>query len=205
MELVYPQLLKSHGEHIRLPYAYKRYSSGRLGAYFIEIICYDEDRPTSRPYFLWGFALFRKEDESVVQRERVRFWSPNNWWIQVKTGDVSDSKRYDPVFLYRRAFQLAKYWYKVYAGRGYYIEKKDAWQLEPPEIKKPTSMYLGYEVKTGYPVCILEAYNNKEALVLFKKQYKTKGTQVNTRLLDRCVDYYLQNPKYSKMMRQLLT
>jgi len=204
MELVNPSLLRSHGEHIRLPYAYKRYSSGRLGAYFIELICYDEDRPTSRPYFLWGFVLFTKDDESIVERERVRFWSPHNWFLCIKTGDVSDNRRYDPVFLYRRAFQIAKYWYKIYARRDYVVADEDLWQLEPPAIKKPTFLYLGYEVRTGYPICVLEAHNTKEALRMLKQQYKTKGTQVQTRLLDRCLDYYLEHPKYKKMMRKIL-
>lgn len=204
MELVYPQLLKSHGEHIRLPYAYKRYPSGRLGAYFIELICYDEDRPTSRPYFLWGFVLFTKDDESIVERERVRFWSPHNWFLCIKTGDVTDQRRYDPVFLYRRALQIAKYWYKIYARRGYVVLAQDSYELEPPAIKKPTYLYLGYEVVSGYPITILEAHNTKEALRLLKQQYKTKGTQVQTRLLDRCLSYYLEHPKYKKMMRLIL-
>lgn len=204
MELVHPQLLKSHGEHIRLPYAYKRYPSGRLGAYMIELICYDEDRPTSRPYFLWGFVLFAKDDETILERERLKFWSPHNWYLCVKTGDVTDQKRYDPVFLYRRALQIAKYWYKIYAKRGYIVEERDLWQLEPPAIKKPTHLYLGYETRTGYPITVLEAYNTKEALRILKQTYKTKGTQVQTRLLDRCLDYYLEHPKYKKMMRKIL-
>jgi hypothetical protein len=203
MELVYPQLLKSHGEHIRLPYAYKRYPSGRLGAYMIELICYDEDRPTSRPYFLWGFVYFAK-DEVTLERERLKFWSPHNWYLCVKTGDVTDQKRYDPVFLYRRALQIAKYWYKIYARRGYVVEERDLHELEPPAIKKPTHLYLGYETLTGYPITVLEAYNTKEALSLLKTTYKTKGTQVQTRLLDKCLDYYLEHPRYNKMMRQIL-
>ncbi len=202
MELVHPELLKSHGEHIRLPYAYKRYPSGRLGAYFIELICYNESRPTSRPYFLWGFVLFTKDDESVIERERVKFWSPHNWFLAVK--GVSDAYRYDPVYLYRRSFQIAKYWYKVYAKRGYIINPQDLHELEPPAIRKPTYLYLGYEVVTGYPITVIEAHNTREALSLLKQQYKTKGTKVATRLLDNCLDYYLEHPKYKKMMRQIL-
>lgn len=204
MELVYPQLLKSHGEHIRLPYAYKRYPSGRLGAYFIELICYDEDRPTSRPYFLWGFVLFAKDNEDNVERERLKFWSPHNWFLCLRKDDIANPRRYDPVFLYRRSYQIAKYWYKVYAKRGYIVEDRDLHLLEPPAIKKPTFLYLGYEVVTGYPITIIEAHNTKEALSLLKQMYKTKGTQVQTRLLDKCIDYYLEEPRYSKMMRQIL-
>lgn len=204
MELVIPQLLKSHGEHIRLPYAYKRYPSGRLGAYFIELICYDEDRPTSRPYFLWGFVLFTKDDEDIVERERVKFWIPHNWFLNLYKDDITNPKRYDPVFLYRRGIQIAKYWYKIYAKRGYVLDNADLHYLESPAIKKPTYVYLGYEVLTGYPICVLEAHNTKEACRLLKQQYKTKGTQVQTRLLDRVLDYYLEHPKYKKLMRKIL-
>lgn len=204
MELVFPQLLKSHGEHVRLPYAYKRYPSGRLGAYFIELICYDEDRPTSRPYFLWGFVLFAKDDDLTVERERVKFWSPHNWFLCLNKDDILNPRRYDPVFLYRRGLQVAKYWYKIYAKRGYVVEDRDLHYLEPPAIKKPTFIYLGYEVVTGYPITVIEAYNTKEALSSLKAQYKTKGTQVQTRLLDPVLDYYLEHPKYKKMMRQML-
>ena len=204
MELVIPQLLKSHGEHMRLPYAYKRYPSGRLGAYFIELICYDETRPTSRPYFLWGFVLFAKDDEEIVERERMKFWSPHNWHLCLYKDDITSLRRYDPVFLYRRGIQIAKYWYKIYAKRGYVVDDADLYQLEPPAIKKPTYVYLGYEVLTGYPICVLEAHNTKEACRSLKQQYKTKGTQVQTRLLDPMLDYYLEHPKYKKLMRKIL-
>lgn len=204
MEVVIPQLIKSHGEHIRLPYAYKRYESGRLGAYFLELICYNEDRPTSRPSFLWGFVLFKKDDESIVERQRYKLWVTPNWHLGLLKDDIWKKQRYDPVYLYRRSLHVAKYWYKIYAKRGYILPEEDWEVFTLPVLKKPTFLYLGYEVKTGLPITILEAYNRQDALNLLKKQYKTKGIQVATRLLDPVLDYYLEHPTYKKYMKKLL-
>ena len=199
MEAVIPQLIKSHGEHIRLPYAYKHFESGMVVGYFIEIICYDQSRPTSRPYFLWGFAFFKN---GVYHRERVKFWSPNNWFLCIS--DITDKNRYDPVYLYRRALQLAKFWYKVYSKRGYIVEERDQHAFDIPAIKKPTHSYLAYEVNSGLPITIVEAHNKKEALVYIKSKYKTDGVKVQTRLLEPIIDYYLEHPVYSKHMRKIL-
>ena len=204
MEAVIPQLIKSHGEHVRFPYAYKRYKSGRLGAYFLELICYDEDRPTSRPSFLWGFVYFAKDDERTVERERYKLWVAPNWHLGFLKDEILKKERYDPVYLYRRSLHIAKYWYKIYAKRGYILEESawDAFVL--PAIKKPTFLYLAYEVRTGLPITILEAHNRGEALGLLNQQYNTKGVKVQTRLLEPIIDYYLEHPVYSKPMRKIM-